>query len=178
MSYTQSPKRKTLDPATYAFAQRVFAMARQDDAAGLGPLLDQGIPANIRNLHGDTLLMLAVAHGHTRTARLLLEHGADPELRNEDGETPLTEAAYRGDVELIELLLEYDADLDGVRRDGRTPLMLAAMFDRAPVVELLLRRGANVRARDAGGLNALDLAQAMGAEHTPSLLYRALRPPR
>ena len=171
MSYTESPKpRKSLDPATYAFAQRVFAMARQGDATGLEPLLDQGIPANIRNLHGDTLLMLAVVHGHARTARLLLEHGGDPALGNEDGDTPLADAAYRGDVEMVQLLLEYDADVNSARRDGRTPLMLAAMFDRLPVLELLLRHGADVHARDVRGYDAVDLAQAMGAEMALSRL--------
>jgi uncharacterized protein len=125
-----------LDEATLAFAQRVFGFARAGDHAALTELLTAGLPANLTNDKGDTLLMLACYHGHHATAGLLLDHGADPERANENG----------------------------AGRSGRTALMTAAMFDRGDIAEVLLARGARLDARDADGLTAASAARLMGAE--------------
>ena len=101
-----------LDDATLAFAARVFDYARTGDSASLGELLAGGLPANLRNHAGDSLLMLASYHGHLGTARLLLERGADAELRNARGQTPLAGAAFKGDLPMIELLLDHSADVE------------------------------------------------------------------
>src|SRR5690554_7666102 len=73
-----------LDDATLAFAERVFDMARHGAAEDLQPLLEAGLPANLCNSKGDSLLMLACYNGHPDTARLILQHGGDPELRSEE----------------------------------------------------------------------------------------------
>src|SRR4051812_37176798 len=57
--------------------KEMFDFARSGDATTLARLLDLGVPANLRNEKGDTLLMLACYHGHADAARVLLEHGAD-----------------------------------------------------------------------------------------------------
>ena len=66
-----------LDEATLAFAEQVFDSARSGDSARLAELLGQGMPANLRNHAGDSLLMLASYHGHLEASLLLLQHGAD-----------------------------------------------------------------------------------------------------
>src|SRR4051795_11886856 len=58
-----TPERE-LDEDTLAFAQLVFQQARAGDAQGLGQLLGMGLPPNLRNEKGDSLLMLASYHGH------------------------------------------------------------------------------------------------------------------
>lgn len=165
---------KTMDAETLEFAQKVFHLVRLGDTDILGPLLDQGVPPNLCNQKGDSLLMLASYHGHFGTARLLLEHGADPEIRNDMGQTPIAGAAYKGDLAIVKLLLERGANVEGAAPDGKTALMLAAMFNRTEVVELLLANGANFSARDSKGMSALDAARAMGAPDTAVQLEHLL----
>jgi hypothetical protein len=163
---------KVPDEETIEYAQKIFHLVRIGDAETLGPLLAKGLPANLCNHKGDSLLMLASYHGHADAARALLEHGADPEMRNDHGQTPIAGAAYKGDLAMVRLLLEHGADVEGAAPDGKTALMLAAMFNRTEVVDLLLAHGANIDARDAGGLTALAAAQAMGAQDTAAQLAR------
>ena len=73
---TASPP--ALDEETIAFAGRVFNCARTGQAAELGELLRMGLPANLRNDKGDTLLMLASYHEHAECTRLLLEANLEP----------------------------------------------------------------------------------------------------
>ena len=73
------------------FAEQVFNKAREGDAAMLAALLSKGLPVNLRNHKGDTLLMLASYHGHVDAVRVLLEHKADPEIRNDNGQSFIAE---------------------------------------------------------------------------------------
>jgi uncharacterized protein len=164
----------TLDEDTIAFAGRVFGYARGGYGEELGELLAMGLPPNLRNDKGDTLLMLASYHGHAEVVRALLDHGADPEIANDRGQTPLAAAAFKGDAATVRLLLERGAAVDGSGGgDGRTALMTAAMFNRADIVALLLAHGADPSRRDARGLTAREAAEAMGAPDTPAQLARA-----
>ena len=63
------------DDETAAFAEQVFERARQGDAEMLERLLASGLPANLRNHKGDTLLMLASYHGHHDAVRVLRLEG-------------------------------------------------------------------------------------------------------
>ena len=56
------------DAEVLAFLQDALEAARAGDAARLTAMLDRGLPPNIRNTKGDTLLMLAVYHGHAEAA--------------------------------------------------------------------------------------------------------------
>ena len=164
-----------LDDATLAFAEQVFDCARNGDGARLGELLDQGMPANLCNHAGDSLLMLASYHGHIVASRILLEHGADPQLRNRRGHSPLAGAAFKGDLAMIKLLLEHGADVEGRCEDGKTALMMAAMFNRTAIIEYLASQGADPLASDASdasGATALAAARMMGAADAETLLQR------
>jgi uncharacterized protein len=164
-----------LDDATLAFANEVFELARSGDTETLAPLLGKGLPPNLRNHKGDSLLMLASYHGHRELVSVLLEHRADPELRNSSGQTPLAGAAFKGHLPIIELLIAHGADVDGASPDGRTPLMVAAMFNRTDVVDYLIAHGANVDAKDAAGVDAAQAAKRMGAEDTYAQVEKARR---
>ena len=135
-----------LDDATLEFADKVFDLARSGEAQGLATLLAQGLPADLRNHKGDSLLMLASYHGHREAVRVLLEHGADPDLRNNNGQTPLAGAAFKGDLAMVELLLAHGADVEGPTPDGKTVLMMAAMFNRGEIIDSLLEHGARIDA--------------------------------
>lgn len=159
-----------LDDATLAWVRQVFQHARAGAAEPLGTLLAQGLPPNLRNERGDSLLMLACYHGHHDAARVLLEHGADPQLMNDASQTPLHGAAFKGDLAVTSLLLEHGALPDHAGPSGKTALMFAVMFNRVEIARLLIERGADPARRDADGVSALDAARRMGAHDTEALL--------
>jgi ankyrin repeat protein len=157
-----------LDEGTLAFAGRVFDLARGGYANELADLLGQGVPANLTNDKGDTLLILAAYHGRVEAVEMLLKAGADPERANDRGQTALAGASFKGDLATVRCLLEGGARVHGAGHDGRTALMVAAMFDRTQITDLLLTHGADPDLRDSGGRDASDLAAAMNAYGTPS----------
>jgi ankyrin repeat protein len=97
-------------PEVLQLAAKVFDLARQGDTAILAAYVDAGVPANLSNHKGDTLIMLAAYHGHPETVAALLERGADPNRPNDRGQTPLAGAVFKGEREVIEALLHGDAD--------------------------------------------------------------------
>ncbi len=152
-----------LDDETLAFAARVFQLARDGDTETMRGLLDQGLPPNLRNDKGDSLLMLAAYSENEPVARLLLERGADPDLANDKGQTPLAGVIFKGNLAIMTMLVEHGAALEGPSDGARSPLTVAAMFDRIDMMAVLLHRGADPDARDAAGLTASDVAKSMGA---------------
>jgi uncharacterized protein len=92
------------------FAAKVFNLAREGDTGILAAYVDAGVPANLCNDKGDTLVMLAAYHGHPQTVSVLLERGADPDRANDRGQTPLAGAVFKGERAVIEALLDGGAD--------------------------------------------------------------------
>jgi ankyrin repeat protein len=72
--------------------------------------VDAGVPANLCNDKGDTLVMLAAYHGHPQAVSALLERGADPDRPNDRGQTPLAGAVFKGERAVIDALLDGGAD--------------------------------------------------------------------
>ena len=128
--------------------------ARRGETVELAGMLRHGLPVNLADMKGQTLLMLASYHGHIATTRMLLEFGADVDRRNHRGQTPLGGAAFKGEEEIVELLLKHGADIDADNGGGMTPLMFAAMFGRTNVVDLLKIRGASLQERNKFGISA------------------------
>ncbi|MBQ1763928.1 MAG: ankyrin repeat domain-containing protein, partial [Aquincola sp.] len=107
-----------LDEAILNELRQVFHAARQGDVDHLAPLLRAGLPADLTNDAGDSLLMLAAYHRHAPLVALLLAHGADPERRNDKGQSPLGAAAFKGDEAIVALLLQHGAPVDATGADG------------------------------------------------------------
>ena len=98
------------EPEVMDLAARIFDLARSGDAATLAAYLDAGVPANLTNTNGDTLVMLASYYGHEAAVAALIEHGADVDRHNNRGQTPLAGAVFKNETAIIELLLRADAD--------------------------------------------------------------------
>lgn len=152
------------------FAHRMFQLAREGDADALRPMLERGLPPNMTNHKGDTLVMLASYHGQLEATRLLLEKGADPNRYNDMAQTPLAGAAFKGNLAMAELLMAHGADVNLAPPGGKPPLMFAAMFNRCEILDLLIGRGADPHAVSSDGKTALVLAEAMGAADTAAQL--------
>ena len=81
--------------------------ARHGETEQLAEMLRHGLPVNLADAKGQTLLMLASYHGRLETSRMLLEHGAGVDRRNYRGQTPLGGAAFKGYEEMVTLLLAH-----------------------------------------------------------------------
>ncbi|WP_433783563.1 ankyrin repeat domain-containing protein [Pseudomonas frederiksbergensis] len=170
-----SDKSRQMTPDEAAeFAEQVFNKARDGDAVMLDRLISSGLPVNLRNSKGDTLLMLASYYGHVEAVQVLLKHKADPELRNGNGQSPIAGAAFKGNLAVVKALVEGGAEVEGSSFDGRTALMMAAMFNRVEIIDYLISKGADPAAKDANGVSALDAAKTMGAADTTAQLQKLL----
>ncbi|MFF9196095.1 ankyrin repeat domain-containing protein [Streptomyces sp. NPDC014779] len=124
-------ERATPDPEVVELAGKVFDLARSGDAATLAAYLDAGVPANLSNEKGDTLVMLAAYHGHAAAVTALLDRGADADRANDRGQTPLAGAVFKGEDAVIRALLAGGADpeagtpsaVDTARMFGKTELL-------------------------------------------------------
>lgn len=113
------------DEDAIALAQGLFDLARNGGTRMLQPLLEAGVPVDLRTSEGDSLLMLATHHNHADTVRFLLEKGANPNLANHRLHTPLMAAAISNEVGILELLLEAGADPRVTDANGASALDLA-----------------------------------------------------
>jgi hypothetical protein len=128
--------------------------ARSGETELLATMIQHGLPANLADAKGNSLLMLASYHGHLDTTRMLLENGADVDRRSDRGQTPLGGVAFKGYEEIVALLLQHGADIDADNGGGMTPLMFAAMFGRVKVVAQLQAHGASLQRRNRLGISA------------------------
>ena len=151
-----------IDDKTLAFAARVFDCARHGTVDEMAGLLDHGLPPNMANDKGDSLLMLAAYNLNAPVAKLLLERGADPDLVNDNGQTPLLGVCFKGDLPLVELLLAHGAAVEGRPGADLGPLATATMFGKTDIVRVLLGKGADPLRKGPDGVTVADRAKAMG----------------
>lgn len=121
------------DPEVVELATKIFDLARQGGTEDLVAYVDAGVPANLTNDRGDSLVMLAAYHGHAGAVRELLARGAEADRVNDRGQTPLAGAAFKGETEVTKVLLEAGAD-----PSAGTPSAVdtARMFARTELLEL------------------------------------------
>ncbi|MEU6105313.1 ankyrin repeat domain-containing protein [Streptomyces flaveolus] len=121
------------DPEVVELATKIFDLARQGRTEELVAYVDAGVPANLTNDRGDSLVMLAAYHGHADAVRELLTRGADVDRVNDRGQTPLAGAAFKGETDVARALLAAGAD-----PAAGTPSAVdtARMFARTELLEL------------------------------------------
>ncbi|MFD5702624.1 ankyrin repeat domain-containing protein [Streptomyces lasiicapitis] len=98
------------DPEVVELAGKIFDLARAGDTDALASYVDAGVPANLTNDSGDSLVMLAAYHGHAAAVRALIERGADANAVNDKGQTPLAGAVFKGSDDVVRALLDGGAD--------------------------------------------------------------------
>ncbi|GHD19748.1 ankyrin repeat domain-containing protein [Nocardiopsis kunsanensis] len=99
-------------PHIAELATRMFDHARQGQTQTLDAHLRAGLPVNLTNDQGNTLLMLAAHHGHPDTVATLITHGADLDRLNDHGHSPLSSAVFQGRSTIVALLTHHGADPD------------------------------------------------------------------
>ncbi|MDR3081999.1 MAG: ankyrin repeat domain-containing protein [Streptomyces sp.] len=124
---------EALDPEVVELATKIFDLARRGETRTLVAYVDAGVPANLTNDRGDSLVMLAAYHGHADAVRALLERGAEVDRVNDRGQTPLAGAVFKGETAVIRALLDGGAD-----PAAGTPSAVdtARMFGKKELLEL------------------------------------------
>lgn len=120
-----------------AFLLGTFDLARNGETARLAEYVDAGLPVNLTNAAGDSLLILAAYHTHLETVRALLERGADTGRVNDRGQTALAAAVFRRSEPIVTALLEAGAD---PAAGPKSALDVATFFELDDMVALLRRR--------------------------------------
>jgi hypothetical protein len=123
-----------IDPEVIELAGRVFDLARGGFTEELIAYLDAGVPANLTNDKGDTLLVLAAYHGHPNTVAALLDRGADHQRVNDRGQTALAAAVFRRSADAVQRLVAAGADPDA---GGQSARLTAQFFDLPEMTALL-----------------------------------------
>ena len=126
-----------LDDDVLAFAHQMFDLARGGATGQLAGYVDAGLPVDLTNDKGDTLLILAAYHDRPDTVRALLERGADPGRVNDRGQTALAAGVFRRSAETVAALLAAGADPDG---GGPSAVETARFFDLPEMLALLQAR--------------------------------------
>ncbi|WP_199184059.1 ankyrin repeat domain-containing protein [Cryobacterium sp. Y57] len=88
----------------------VFDLARDGLTGPLGEMIDAGVPLDVVNPRGDTLLIVAAYQQHPDTVAELLRRGADTSAINTMGQSAISCAVFRNNEVILRLLLEADAD--------------------------------------------------------------------
>ncbi|WP_448639010.1 ankyrin repeat domain-containing protein [Geodermatophilus sp. URMC 63] len=127
-----------IDPGVIELAARVFDLARFGHTEELTAYVDAGVPVDLTNDKGDTLLILAAYHDHPETVAALLARGADHGRANDRGQTALAAAVFRRSEPAVRALLDAGADPDAGGPSARE----TAVFFELPEMSALLGRPA------------------------------------
>ncbi|KAJ1458863.1 ankyrin repeat-containing domain protein [Pelagophyceae sp. CCMP2097] len=94
----------------------IFSFARHNRVDDVDRLLLRGVPPDVRDAHGNTILIVAGQNGHKRIAKAALRRGGDIDASNHRGNTALHFCFAYGFEELGNYLIQKGADAS-VRND-------------------------------------------------------------
>jgi len=116
-----------LDPQLVELAHQMFDLARAGEVERLAAYVQAGVPVDLTDAAGNTLVMLAAYHGHAGAVTRLVELGADVNRLNDRGQSPLAGAVFKGEDFVVSVLVDAGADPDLGQPSARAT---ARMFGR------------------------------------------------
>jgi ankyrin repeat protein len=123
-----------IPPEAVELAHQMFDLARSGETAELTAYVDRGVPVNMTDADGNTLLMMAAYHGHAELVTDLAERGADVDALNDRGQSPLAGAVFKGEDAVVHALVEAGADPD---KGAPTAVECAHFLERPDLAELM-----------------------------------------
>ncbi len=117
-------------------AHWLFDRARAGETERIAAYVDAGVPANMTDAKGNTLIMMAAYHGHPATVQALADRGADPNTLNDRGQSSLAGAVFKGYAEVVSVLLAAGADPFAGTPNARDT---ATFFEQADILGLIDR---------------------------------------
>jgi hypothetical protein len=143
----------------------MFDLARQGSMT-LVDYVKAGLPPNLTNNRGDTLLMLAAYHGHAELVQALLSlkpedmriaHDvADPNQLNGRGQSIVAGAVFKGYDEVIRVLIENGADPLAGQPNAEDTAKMFNKFDDTPEKKGFKDLFENASGRGKGAREAAD----------------------
>jgi ankyrin repeat protein len=115
-------------------AHWLFDRARAGEAERLAAYVDAGVPVDLTDAAGNTVLMLGAYHGHPDVVKVLAARGADVNAINDRGQTPLAGAVFKGYADVTAALVEAGADPE---LGSPTARQAAIFFERPDLAALL-----------------------------------------
>ena len=107
------------------FLHSMLDLARAGKTTDLLNFIDQGIPVNLTNAQGDSLLILAAYNDHADLVRGLIARDADVDRVNDRGQTALGCAVFRQNHSITRELLAAGAN---PRLGGQNAYAVIDMF--------------------------------------------------
>ena len=122
----------------------ILDAVQSGDIASVKKFLDEGVPVDLTDEEGWSLLHHAAALGQVEVINLLREKGCHVDLIDNEGCTPLHYAATNGDIETIRLLIAMGSNVNSVDSEGNTPLKWSVMCEQNTAIEELTKHGGTV----------------------------------
>ena len=119
---------------------------------------------------GWTPLHMAVYHGYTDIAEILVNAGANVDGKDQYNNAPLHYGALLGRKDTVRLLIDKGADVNIKGSDGIIPLHSAISKDHLETAKLLIEKGSNVNFKADDGDTPLHTASAFNCLRTAKLL--------
>lgn len=123
-------------PEAVETAYLVLDLARDGDADRLAAYVDAGVPVDLTDADGNTLVMLAAYNGNAAAVDVLLERGADVNRLNDRGQSPVAGAVFKGEPDIVRALVAAGADVDA---GSPSAVDSARFFGREDLLPLLGR---------------------------------------
>ena len=131
---SDSPETPT-PPEAVELTDEMFDLARAGETAQLTAYVDGGVPVNMTDPAGNTLLVTAAGHGHAEMVTDLAERGADVDALDDRGRSPLAGAVSSGADTVVHALVEAGAD---PHKGSPSALECAEVLKRPDLAELML----------------------------------------
>ena len=111
--------------------------ARTGKTQDLKAMLQSGMPVNLCDHKGNSLIMLASYNGNFETTVMLVDFGAEVDKKNDRGQTPLAGVCFKGYIDIVKVLVKAGANIYENNGMGTTPIMFASMFGNSEIVKFL-----------------------------------------
>lgn len=117
--------------------------ARTGKTQDLKAMIQSGMPVNLCDHKGNSLLMLASYNGNLETTSMLVDFGAEVDKKNDRGQTPLAGVCFKGYIDIVKVLVKAGANIYENNGMGTTPIMFASMFGNYEIVKYLSEQNKN-----------------------------------
>lgn len=117
-----------------AFIDGLFNLSRNGHVDELREMIESGVPLDVTNARGDSLLIVAAYAQQPAIVDLLLGLGARTDVVNAMGQTAISCAVFRNDKEILEKLLATGADPN---LGAHPALAIAQQFGISEMIEIL-----------------------------------------
>jgi ankyrin repeat protein len=106
-----------------------------------------GMPVNLCDHKGNSLIMLASYNENLETTQMLANMGAEVDKKNDRGQTPLAGVCFKGYLDIVKVLVKAGANIYENNGMGTTPIMFASMFGNYEIVKYLNSQNSSLKSK-------------------------------